>query len=177
MSTRDPSQSRRPRNPESGAAFILVVTLLAALLAGGAVVVLLTSTQTRAAGESRRALDATYCAEAGLMQTREILGAIPDEWDTLLGGASSSPTIPVYPITGDLDGDGEDDYRVTIRDNDDDDPLDGTIDNDQRVFIVSTCIKYDEVSREVIELISTNSTQGDTYDQAGQGADGSGNIN
>ena len=164
---------------ESGSAMIIVMVILVALLGAGAIAVHLQMSDTRSTGLIRSARAALYCAEAGLQRARPIVGANYATWgDTLDGDPGNDPGW--YPITGDLDGDGTADYTVTIRDNDDElspNPNDPTRDNDLTVFVVSTCTRYPDTPREVLEMI-TYEGGGSLYrNQAGCGPGNTGNCN
>jgi len=158
---------------------VLVITILAALLAGAAVALYLQVTSTRAAGLSSHMRSALYCAEAGLAAARNVIANDPDSWPSLLDEDDTEPAW--YPIEGDIDGDDVPDYRVTVRDNDDefpDDDLDPYHDSDGRIIIVSECTKYSNAPREVLEVISLEETPGHDYaDQSGYGGANAGNRN
>jgi hypothetical protein len=146
---------------------VLVVTILAALLAAAAVALYLQISATRAAGISGHTRGSLYCAEAGLAAARPLIADQATSWADLLNGTA---TYPWYPITGDIDdpADGVPDFVVTIRDNDDEFPANPAVDADQRIFIVSSCTKYANSPREVLELVSRAVTAGHHYaDQAG----------
>lgn len=164
---------------QRGSAMLLVSTLLVALLAAGGVALYIELQGTKSADMVKASDSSLYCAEAGLVAARSIVAVNYLAWPTLLDSdPSNDPTW--YPIRGDVDGDGADDYEVTIRDNDDDVPpaaSDPTFDNDRRVFMVSRCLKSSDTSREVTELVSV-SGGGHVYrNQAGGGAFNSGNQN
>ena len=68
-------------------------------------------------------------------------------------------------------------YDMTVRDNDDEFPLDSTVDADERIFIVSRCTKYPDSPREVLELVSRMTPPGYHYtDQAGGDESNSGFV-
>jgi hypothetical protein len=169
------------RSTESGAAMMLVVTLLAALLAGGALAIYLEVSDTRATSYVPAARRSLYCAEAGLAAARPIVGANYATWvDVLDGNPENDP--PWYPITGDIDDppDGVPDYEVAIRDNDDElapAANDPTHDNDLEIFVVSTCIKYPDSPREVLELVMYKGGGAVYRNQSGQGSGNTGNTN
>jgi hypothetical protein len=158
---------------------VIVMVILVALLGAGAVAMYVQVSDTRAAGLIKQSRDALYCAEAGLAAAR---GTIADNyamWPVWLDGDPSNDGP--YPLVGDIDGDGTDDYEVTIMDNDDElagSTNDPTRDNDLKVFVVSLCTKYeDSTPREVLEMVSFQS-MGNLYrNQAGQGSSNTGNRN
>ncbi|HTE54930.1 MAG TPA: hypothetical protein VK698_28950 [Kofleriaceae bacterium] len=169
----------QPDPGERGAAMLLIATLLIALLAGGGVALYLQLQSTKSAGMVKAARTSLYCAEAGLAASRGIIALNYLTWPTALD-ASTSNDPPWYPLVGDIDGDGVDDYEVRIRDNDDEvppAPNDPERDNDRQVFAVAHCIKNTEVSREVVELLLVASSGHVYRNQSGGGAFSSGNQN
>ena len=79
----------------------------------------------------------------------------------------------------DLDGDGIDDFHINIRDNDDEiapAPNAPGNDIDGRVYVISTCDKFPDNPRQVIELAKFTAGGGACYNGAG-GCDGNGNSN
>jgi hypothetical protein len=170
---------RHPGRGQRGSIMVIVMTILAALLAGGAIALYLQLSSTRAAGSIRESRSALYCAEAGLQAARPLIGANYAEWVNILDGdPDTDPSW--YPVRGDLDGDGVNDYEVRIRDNDDEmPPLDNdpTRDNDLRVFIISRCTKYPDTPREVLELVRFEGGGNVYRNQSGQGSGNTGNAN
>jgi len=169
------------RVSERGAAVALVMVVITALLSAGAVALYLAIGDTRASGYASSSRSALFCAEAGLVAARSVVGANYASWPLLLDGdPQNDPSW--YPITGDIDdpADGVPDYEVTLRDNDDELPPasdDPNRDNDLRVFVVSRCTKYADTPREVLELV-VYSGGGNVYrNQSGQGASNGGNVN
>lgn len=170
----------RPVDPgQRGSAMLLIATILVALLAGAGVALYLQLQSTKGAGMVKATRTSLYCAEAGLAQARSILTLNYLAWPLILDGDGGNDP-PWYPVRADLDGDGADDYEVRIRDNDDEvppAPNDPTRDNDRQVFAVAHCLKNDEVSRRVVELLLVAGT-GQVYrNQAGGGAFNAGNQN
>lgn len=165
---------------QRGAVLVLVMTLLAALFAAGATVLYLQLSATRSSGLVNRSRSALYCAEAGLAAARPIIGNNYASWTAALDGNPATNPAFAYPIVGDIDGDFNDDYIVTIRDNDDELPPrdnDPKTDNDLSVFIVSECTKYPDMKRKVMELV-TYQGGGNVYrNQGGYGPGGTGNKN
>ena len=168
------------RDPgQRGSAMLLVATILVALLAGGAVALYVQLQSTKSAGLVKASKNSLFCAEAGIIAARPTLALNYLAWPALLdGNAANDPDW--YPITGDLDADGVNDYEVTIRDNDDevppapDDPM---FDNDRRVLAVGKCIKSTEVSRNVMELLIVGGGGYVYRSQAGGGGWNTGNQN
>jgi len=165
---------------QRGAVLVLVMTLLAALFAAAATVLYLQLSSTRSAGLVSRSRGALFCAEAGLVAARPIIGNNYASWPAALDQNPATTPAFVYPIVGDIDNDGVNDYSVTIRDNDDELPPrvnDPSNDNDLSVFIVSECTKYPDMKRKVMELV-TYQGGGNVYrNQAGYGPGGTGNKN
>ena len=161
--------SPRLRDPERGTILVLVITILAALLSAAAVALYLQVSSTRAAGITSRTRSSLYCAEAGLAAARSLIADQTTNWADLLSGNTSA--YPWYPIQGDIDDppDGVNDYIVTVRDNDDEFPNDPTVDADDQIFIVSTCVKYPDSPREVLELVSRQVPPGYHYTDQGGG--------
>ena len=177
------------RMSERGSAMLVTMIIVTALLAGAAVLVSMQVASNRSTDLVRTGMSATYCAEAGLSAARPIVAANYLQWKTALAacttGAPDTPcTEPAWLYSGigshDIDADGFDDFRVYIKDNDDEqNPSvnDPGNDSDLRVFIVSKCIKYADTQKEVEELIEY-SGGGQIYkSQAGYGAQGTGNRN
>ena len=172
---------KRQLNPERGSVMLVVATVLIALLAGGGIALYITVQGTKSTAYMRANRSALYCAEAGLAAARAALGQDPGLIAALIDeDEANNPAW--YPLTGDLDDppDGEPDYEVIIRDNDDDLPPqanDPTIDRDLGVFVVSRCIKYPETPREVFELVFFELGDTSYRNQSGQGAGNTGNAN
>ena len=164
---------------QRGSAMLLVATILVALLAGGGVALYVQLQGTKSAGLVKTSKNSLFCAEAGVIAARPTLALNYLTWPILLdGNAANDPTW--YPVSGDLDGDGVDDYEVTIKDNDDevppapDNPL---VDSDHRVFAIGKCLKSADVSRNVTELLIVGGGGYVYRNQAGGGAWNTGNQN
>ena len=170
---------RRGRRSERGSIMMVVALVLVALLAGGGIALYVQVSSTRSTGYLASSRSALYCAEAGLAAGRRLIGQAVSEWALILD-ANDSNDPSWYPVTGDLDGDGTDDYEVTVRDNDDElppDTNDASADNDMSLFVVSRCTRYPETPREVFELVNFSTGGGGYRDQAGQGTGNTGNAN
>ena len=158
---------------------LLVATLLVALLAGGAVALYVQLQGTKSASLVKASKSSLFCAEAGVIAARPTLAQNYLDWPTLLDSSTSNDPS-WYPVTGDLDGDGVNDYQVTIKDNDDEVPPapdDPELDNDRRVFAVGRCLKNSDVSRQVMELLVVGGGGYVYRNQAGGGAWNTGNQN
>jgi hypothetical protein len=149
----------RQNDHQSGAAMVLVLTILAALLAGGAIALTLQRGSTQSSGLTASNRRSLYCAEAGLSAARQFVLVNTSNWDAMLddvvGTSSTYDNNPEgFPIEGDIDDDGEVDYEVTVRDDDDD--AVATTDVNGRIFLVSKCIKWPAYESEVLELIDVS---------------------
>jgi hypothetical protein len=155
---------------------LLVATILVALLAGGGVALYLQLQSTKSATHVKSSTSSLFCAEGGVVAARPIIALNVGDWTTVLGGG----TVDWYPVRGDLDADGVDDYEVTIRDNDDEAVAttnDPTVDVDQTVFAVGTCLKNSDAKRQVVELIVVGTGAHIYRNQAGGGGFNAGNQN
>ena len=118
-----------------------------------------------------------YCAEAGLAGARSYIVNNAAGWSAMLDGDPQNDPGG-YPVEGDLDGDGTADWHVEIRDNDDEHPTDDhLVDSDGTVFMISSCPKYTETSRQVMELVRVQSGSYAYRNQRGQGAGNTNNAN
>jgi hypothetical protein len=94
-------------------------------------------------------------------------------------GTGAEPSWLASGLNHDLDGDGAADFAITLKDNDDELPPatnDLLHDNDLRIFIVSRCIKYGEVPKEIAELVQY-AGGGTCYQSQQGGCAGNGNSN
>jgi hypothetical protein len=139
------------RHHEQGSALVVVMIVVAALLAGAAI---LTSMQTKSSHGSQinqHKISGLYCAEAGLNEAKATIISSHASWDADLGTGVEPSWLG--GIQHDIDGDGANDFTITLRDNDDEDPNDLAHDTDHAVFVVSTCIKYPESPTTVTVLL------------------------
>lgn len=176
------------RTPERGSAMIVTLILIAALLAGGSVLLQMQMTSTRSADLARSNMSAMFCAEAGLSAARPIVAENYPQWNASLCTTSkTNPDACTEPAwlaqaidawgTHDLDGDGQADFTVYLRDNDDEPgENNAALDNDLRVFVVARCIKYVDTPKQVDELVEHNGSFGCIGNMIG-GPDGDGNAN
>lgn len=158
---------------------LVVATILTALLAGGGIALYLQLQSTRSAGLTKSGRASLYCAEAGMEQAQAVFTNQYALWDSLID-ADTSNDPAWYPVTGDLDGNGTDDYSVTLQDNDDEvapTANDLAIDIDDRVFMVSRCLQNPEIPRVVMSLIDVASSGHNYRNQSGGGAGNTGNQN
>jgi hypothetical protein len=140
------------RRRERGGALIIVMLVIAATLAAGAVLAQMQSTSKHASEITRTSITGLYCAEAGLAAVRATVIANVAAWDPSLGATTEPGWLSAIPH--DIDGDGADDFRITLRDNDDEPANDLAHDTDHAVFIVSTCIKHPDNPVQVTELVT-----------------------
>ena len=153
---------------------LLTMVIIAALLAGAAVLTSVTSKSAQGAGISRTGISALYCAESGLAVARTAVMANYGGWNAAL--AAGTEPAWLGSVDHDIDNDGTDDFRITLKDNDDDSPNDPNIDNDLEVFVVSTCVKYSDVQTKVTELVRFNGG-GNCYQAQLGGCGGNNNAN
>jgi type II secretory pathway pseudopilin PulG len=164
------------RTAERGSAMLVVMIVMAALLAGAAVLVSLQLGSNRSTELTRTGISALYCAEAGLTASRTVIADNQSTWSSNLG-TGTEPSWLTSGVEHDLDGDGSGDFIVTLEDNWDETGTDvpGT-DSDGKIFVVSRCIKYPDVPREVRELITFVQITNCYTSQRG-GCGGNGNMN
>jgi hypothetical protein len=167
------------QSSERGAALAITMILVSALLAGGALALYLQLADTRGAQYVTESRASLFCAEAGLTGARDYISTQAAQWPLMLDTETTNDPDG-YPVEGDLDGDGVMDWHVEVKDNDDEVAPTGndpTIDIDARIFMISTCIKYPDTPRSVLELISFSGGGTNYRNQSGQGAGGSNNAN
>jgi hypothetical protein len=137
---------------------LVTMIIIGALLAGGAVLVNLQMSSNKSMDLTRTGMTALYCAEAGLSAARPLVATNFANWAGNIGTGVEPSWLNDPAVEHDLDGDGDDDIILTLKDNADegtaaDDP---TIDTDLQVFIVSKCIAFPETEKEVSELVLFN---------------------
>jgi hypothetical protein len=168
------------RSSERGSAMLMTMVLLVAILAGGAIMVSVQLKTSRSQDLTRKTVSATYCAEAGLEAARPIVQANYRSWNAALAHPGVEPDFLVTALGAhDIDGDGIADYTITLADNADELPPatnDPTSDSDLKIFIISTCIQFGEVPRQISELLVLNSYAYCYQPQLG-GCGGNGNAN
>lgn len=174
------------RNRERGSAMLITMIIISALLAGAAVLVSMQLVSNRSADITRSGLAATYCAEAGLSAARAAVAANYHQWNAAFTACNATFPCPEPAwlqgpaINHDVDGDNVPDYQLYIKDNDDEllpSPNDLKVDSDQRVFIVSLCIKYADTPKEVEELVEFSGGGQNYRMQQGLGRYSGGNNN
>jgi hypothetical protein len=172
------------RASERGSAMLVTMLVTASLLAGGAVLGTMQIASTRAADLTRSEIAANYCAEAGLVSAHAAVAANYTQWSTALCTPScAAPAQPSWlgstAFSHDLDGDGVDDFVITLQDDEDEiapSANDPTRDVNYKVFVVSTCTKYPDTPAQVMELIKYTPTASCYGSQEG-GCNSRGNTN
>ena len=173
------------RDPERGSAMLVSMVLMTAMLAGAAALVQIQTTSTRSAEMTRSGITAQHCAEAGLVSARSAVANNYGQWNTALAATvAAAPGVPAEPaffasIDHDIDDDGNNDFTLYLRDNNDETPPltdNEASDNDLRVYIVSRCTKFPDTPREVAELVE-QSAGGFGYHSQEGGLDNNGNDN
>lgn len=151
------------REIQRGSAMVVTMIIITALLGGAAVLVSLQLGSEKATELERSGLASLYCAEAGL---RAAEPAVVANYSALVAHLCWSGNATSTDCTGnttgldntvfshDIDGDGVDDFRIILKDNDDETTTnDPSTDSDSSIFIVSTCTKYPDTPKQVMELI------------------------
>ena len=171
----------RRSKERGGVTLVLILVLL--VLAGlvGALAVRGSTSDLTMAGSQRQARTGFYCAEAGLNAARAQVAAIYPSWNSILAG--TVPAGVTYPIVGDIDGDGVNDWSVTIRDNVDENPTNNpSVDSDLTVIMISQCTNASfskgAAQKTVEQLVTYTGNLGTDYRyQAGHSSTHSGNAN
>ena len=168
--------NRRNDIAQRGSTMVVVLAILVALLGAGAVALYLQVADTRTTALVKKSRESLFCAEAGLGSGRAAFGENYAQWNLILDQDPDNNPIG-YPLQGDMDG-GEMDYEVTLIDNDDEFPTpDPYRDSDLSIFIVSTCLKYPDTPREVMELVKFEGMGSVYRNQQGQGQGNTNNNN
>jgi hypothetical protein len=165
------------RNPERGSAMMVTMIVVTSLLCGSSILVGMQLSSNRSNDLARTGTSALYCAEAGLVAARSVVASNYALWNSAL--ASGTEPSWLSGINHDVDGDGVADFTITLKDNDDELPPltnDPTHDNDLKVFVVSTCTKYPDTPKQVMELVQYNGG-GNCYQAQQGGCGGNGNSN
>lgn len=132
---------------------LIVMITIASMLTTAAVLVHMTQGSLSATNVHRDTLTGLYCAEAGLTSVKPTVIANLGSWNAALGTGIEPSWLA--PVSHDIDGDGVDDFTVTLRDNDDEALNDPSTDSDSTVFLVSTCIKQPDTPTQVTELVTS----------------------
>lgn len=155
---------------------LVTMIVLGALLAGGAVLVSIQISSNKSMDLTRTGMTALYCAEAGLSAARPLVANNFANWPGNLGTNVEPTWLNSPALNHDLDGDGDDDFVITLKDNADegvaaDAPA---TDTDLQIFIISTCTGVPETAKQVSELVLYNGAAPCYPGQQG-GCDGDGN--
>jgi hypothetical protein len=138
---------------ERGSVMLVVLIAIASMLTSAAVLVHMTRGSLDSTHVHRASLTGLYCAEAGLSSVKPTVVANVGSWNGALGAGSEPAWLG--SVSHDVDGDGTDDFTVTLRDNDDEAVNDLSTDSDGAIFVVSTCTKYPDTPTQVTELITS----------------------
>jgi Tfp pilus assembly protein PilX len=172
---------KRHSQERGGVTLILILVLLVLAALVGALAVRGSTSDLTMAGSQRQARTGFYCAEAGLNAARAAVAAMYPSWNSILAG--TVPTGVTYPIVGDIDSDGTNDWSVTIRDNVDENPTnDPTTDHDLTVIMISQCTNPNfskgSAQRTLEQIVTYTGNLGTDYRyQAGHSSTHSGNAN
>ena len=153
------------RSSQRGSAMLVTMIIVGALLAGAAVLSSIQVSSNRSTELTRNGLGSLYCAEHGLTAARQYVISGYGLWAAALTAncADGDCTTLVEPtflsstaFSHDVDGGAlSNDFRVYIRDNDDEGTgaqVYGT-DADDTIFVVSRCTKFPDTPKQVEELI------------------------
>ena len=180
------SQPRRiRRNRQRGGITLLLIMVLLVLAAlVGVLAVRGATADLQMAGSQRASKRGFYCAEAALSYARSQASAHYGDWQTILGGGTTSWYTSDRQGTGvhvDVDGDGHNDAIVKLTDNleSDNDPQH---DSDLTVILTATCnsttLEANSATRSLAQLITYGGgTPTDYRFQAGHSSSHSGNAN
>ena len=143
------------RAREQGSALLVVMATVVALLTGAVALTTVLVGSTNSAGITKTTLSGLYCAEAGLTAARALVVANAGAWDPDLGTNVEPSYLAV--VNHDIDGDGHPDFKITLRDNDDETSgaNDLAHDVDGLVFVVATCTIHPETPTQVTELVTS----------------------
>jgi hypothetical protein len=166
----------KSRRPERGAALLFVMSMVALLMMVVLGLLYYTSSARQRSIRAARALTELPCAESGLQIARSYYWANVGQWNSFLsspetynpiGWTGSSKSIPKagpnataletskakalrdnFPqLFADLDGDGQPDVYIYIRDDVDESPNNPLQDNNQTVIVGAVCISDTLVPR------------------------------
>lgn len=169
---------RHPRSGQRGSAMLVTLIIVSALIAGGAVLVSMQMSSNRGAEVTNTGVTALYCAEAGLAAARPVVVSSYLQWAGNLGTGVEPSWLSSIDHDVDNDGASSNDFTITLKDNDDElsgtnDPL---VDQDLRIFVISTCNLFPDNPKQVMELVRY-SGGGQKYKAQAGGNAGNGNDN
>lgn len=154
---------------------VVTMVLVSALLAGAAVLASMQIKSSKSAELTRSSISALACAESGIVAARETVMNNYALWNAAL--ASGTEPQWLSTVNHDIDADGQPDFTVTLKDNDDETATnDLAVDNDLTVFIVSTCTKFPDIQTQVAEMVRFNGS-GNCYESQLGGCGGNNNAN
>jgi hypothetical protein len=146
-----------PTRSARGSALVFALCFVAVLAVAGVAILRIAGRDRVAAAQLGIKDRGLACAEAGLQHARRLLGTTYDTtggWATYLADGSQFRYDPSlgdsYPSTfasatvGDADGDGQRDFWISVRDDDDEAPYGATDnrrrDNNEMIVVRSECI-------------------------------------
>jgi hypothetical protein len=152
------------RSSQRGSAMLITLILISAILAGAAVLVSLQLSANKGAEITNTGVRALHCAEAGLAAVRTTVANNQASWAGNIGTGIEPSWLA--SISHDIGDGGSDDFYITLEDDQDEYPTNGstnnnTVDVNNKVFLVSRCgtmvsgvfvPKYADFPREVREL-------------------------
>lgn len=170
--------TRRTPRGQRGSAMLVTLIIVSALIAGGAVLVSMQMSSNRGAEVTNTGVTALYCAEAGLAAARPVVVANYLNWAGNLGTGVEPSWLASLDFDVDNDGASAHDFTITLKDNDDElsGTNDTTVDQDLRIFVISTCNLFPDTPKQVMELVRY-SGGGQKYKAQAGGNAGNGNDN
>ncbi len=171
-------RSGNTRDRQRGSAMLITMVIISALLAGAAVLLSMQLASNKGTDLERNGLAAEYCAEYGLTLAMPYISSNYSTWS-----AKNALPIPTQPLwlgdsyfNHDIDGDGIDDYAITLKNDDDATPLDPNTDHNSKVWVISTCTKYPDNPRQV-SVLFLYTPKPTCYQSQEGGCNGRGNNN
>lgn len=156
---------------------VVTMVLVSALLAGSAVLASVQIKSSRSAELTKASISALHCAESGIVAARATVMNSYGSWNAALAAGTEPAWLTA--VDHDVDNDGEPDFTITLKDNDDESAPTANnvaVDNDLTIYIVSTCIKYPDVQTQVAEMVRFNGSSNCYQSQLG-GCGGNNNAN
>jgi hypothetical protein len=139
------------------------------------VLVSLQVTSTRSADLTRVKSLALHCAKSGLVTGHSQVAANFAGWNAALAAGTEPDWLS--SLDHDLDDDGNNDFVITLKDNNDETGTDDPdTDNDLTVWLISTCTKYSDAPTQVSEMVRYNGAN-NCYDAQLGGCGGNANAN
>lgn len=171
-------RTRSGRDREHGGAMLVTLVIITAVLSGAAILVSLQLASNRSTDLTRSGLSALYCAEAGVAGARAVVSQNYENWSSALANPNVEPVWLQNGFNHDIDGDNIADFKITLKDNDDELPATNNpnVDIDMMVFVQSECIKYPETPKKVSELLLFKPAM-NCYESQEGGCNARGNAN